>query len=68
MTQVPDLELGIEPKRLGNTPDPELSGSDPPVLLDVRSDQNPDSANDTRSDLNRLSRIRKEPQQTVHRY
>ena len=31
MTQVPDLESGIGPKRLGNTPDPELSGLEPPV-------------------------------------
>ena len=34
----------------------------------VRSDQYPDSANDTRSDLNRLSRIRQEAQETVHHY
>ena len=61
MTQVPNLESGIGPKRLGNTPDPELSDSEPPVPPGVRSDQNPDSANDTHSDLNHLSRIRQEP-------
>ena len=58
MTQVPDLESGVGPKGLGNTPDPELSGSVLPVPPGVRSDQNPDSANDAHSDLNRLSRIR----------
>ena len=68
MAQVPDLESSIGPKGLGNTPDPELSGSELPVPPGVRSDQNPDSANDARSDLNRLSRIRQEPQETVHRY
>ena len=36
--------------------------------LGVRSDQNPDSANNTHQDLNRLSRITQEPQETVHRY
>ena len=36
--------------------------------LGVRSDQNPDSANNTHQDLNRLSRIRQEPLETVHRY
>ena len=68
MTQVPDLESGVGSKGLGNTPDPELPGSKLPVPPSVRSDQNPDSANDARSDLNRLSRIRQEPQETVHRY
>ena len=47
MIQVPDLESGIGPKKLGGTPDPELSGSEPPMPLGVRSDQNPDSANNT---------------------
>ena len=68
MTQVPDLESGIGPKGLGNTPDPELSGLELPLPPGVRSRQNPDSANDARSDLNRLFRIRQEPQETVHRY
>ena len=68
LTQVPDLESGVGPKGLGNTPDPELSGSELPVPPGVRSNQNPDSANDTFSDLNRLSCIRQEPQETVHRY
>ena len=68
MTRVPDIESGIGPKRLGDTPDPELSGSEPSVPPGVRSDKNLDSANDTRSDLNRLSRIRQEPLETVHRY
>ena len=43
-------------------------GSEPPVPAGVRSDQNPDSANDTHSDLNCLSHIRQEPQETVHHY
>ena len=68
MTQVPDLESGIGPKKLGTTPDPELSGSKPPMPLGDRLDQNSDSANNTHLDLNRLSRIRQEPQETVHRY
>ena len=58
ITRVPDLESGIGPKRSGDAPDPELPGSEPFVPPGVRSDQNPDSANDTRSDLNRLSCIR----------
>jgi len=68
MTQTPDLESGIGPKKLGSTPDPELSGSEPPTPLGVRSDQNPDSAKNTHLDLNRLSLIRQEPQETIHRY
>ena len=68
MTQVPDLESGAGPKGLGNTLDPELSGSVFPVPPGVRSDQNPASANDARSDLIRLSRVRQEPQETVRRY
>ena len=68
MTQVPDLESGAGPKGLGNTPDPELSGSELPVPPGVRSDQNSDPANDARSDLNRLSRIRQEPLEMVHHY
>ena len=66
MTQVPDLESGIGPKRLNNTPDPELSSSEPPMPPGVRSDQNPDSADNTHLDLNRLSCIRQEPLETVH--
>ena len=58
LTQVPDLESGVGPKGLVNTPDPKLSGSALPVPPGVRSDQNPDSVNDARSDLNRLSCIR----------
>ena len=68
LPQVPDLESGIGPKKLGDTPDPELSGSELPTPLGVRSDHNPDLAKDTHQDLNRLSRIRQEPQETVHRY
>ena len=60
-TQAIDLESGIGSKRLGNTPDLELSGSEPPMPSGVRPDQNPDSANNTHPDLNRLSRIRREP-------
>ena len=67
-TRVPNVESGIGPKRLGDTPDPELSGSEPSVPPGVRSDHNTDSANDTRSDLNRLSRIRQEPLAMVHHY
>ena len=61
VTQVPDLESGVGPKGLGNSPDPELSGLALPVLPGIRSDQNSDSANDARSDFNRLSRISQEP-------
>ena len=68
MTQVPDLESGAGPKGLGNTPNPELSGSVLPVPPGVRSDPNPASANDARSDLLCLSRVRQEPQETVHHY
>ena len=68
MTQVPDLELGIGPKKLGSTPDSKLLSSEPPAPLGVRSDQNTDSANNTYPDLNCLSRIRQEPQETVHHY
>ena len=58
VTQVPDLESGAGPRGLGNIPDPELSGSALTVPPGVRSDQNPDSANDARLDLIRLSRVR----------
>ena len=68
VSQVPDLESGAGPRGLGNTPDPKLSGSALPVPPGVKSDQNPDSANDARLDLIHLSRIRQEPQETVHRY
>ena len=68
MTRVSDLESGIGPKRLGNTPDPELLGSEPPMPSGAGPDQNPDSTDDTHPDLNRLSHIRQEPQETVHRY
>ena len=68
VTRVPDLESSIGPKRSGDAPDRELSGWEPSVPPGVRSNQNPDSANDTHSDLNRLSCIRQEPQETVHRY
>ena len=68
MTQVPNFESGAGPKGLGNTPDPELSGSVLPVPPGVRSNQNPAPADDARSDLIRLSRVRQEPQETVHRY
>ena len=68
MTRVPGLESGIGPKKLGTTPDSELLSSQPPAPLGVRSDQNLDSANNTYMDLNCLSRIRQEPQETVHRY
>ena len=61
MTQVPDLESGAGRNGLGNAPDPELSGSALPVPPCIISDQNPDSANDTHSDLIRLSRVRQEP-------
>ena len=61
VTQIPDLESGAGPKGLGNTPDPELSGAVLPAPPGVRSDQSPDSANDARSDFNRLSRISQEP-------
>ena len=47
MAQVPDLESGIEPKKLGDTPNPELSGSELLAPLGVRLDQNPDSAKNT---------------------
>ena len=36
--------------------------------MGARSDQNPDSANNTYLDLNCLSRIRQDPKETVHRY
>ena len=36
--------------------------------LGVRSDQNPDLTTPTHPDLCRLSHIRQEPQETVHRY
>ena len=68
MTQVPNLELGIGPKKLGDIPNPELSGSGLRAPLGVGSDQNPDSANNTYPDLNCLSRIRQEPQESVHHY
>ena len=68
LTQVPDLKSGIGPKKLGNTPDPGPSDSEPPMPLGAGSDQDPDSANNTHPSLSRLSHIRKEPQETVHRY
>lgn len=58
MTQAPDLESGSGPKKLGGIPDSELLSSEPPAPLGVRSDQNPDSANNTYLDLNCLSCIR----------
>ena len=58
MTQVPDIESGVGPKGLGNSPDPELPGSVLRVPPGVRPDQNPDSANDARSDLIHLSHVR----------
>ena len=61
LSQVPNLESGIGPKELGNTPDSELLGLEPPAPLGVRSYHNPDSANNTYLDLNCLSRIRQEP-------
>ena len=36
--------------------------------LGVRSDHNPDSAHNTYFDLNYLSHIRQDPQETVHHY
>ena len=68
LPQVPDLESGIGPKESGSIPDSVLLGLEPPALLGVRSDHNPDSANNTYLDLNCLSRIRQEPQETVHHY
>ena len=38
------------------------------MLLGARWDQDLDSANNTYPDLSRLSHIRQEPQETVHRY
>ena len=68
MAQTPDLELGIGPEKLGSIPDPELSSPEAPLPQGVRSDQNPDSATPTHPELNHLSHIRQEPQETVHRY
>ena len=68
LPQVPDLGSGIGPKESGSIPDSELLGSEPPAPLGVRSDHIPDSANNTYLDLNCLSRIRQEPQETVHHY
>ena len=68
LPEVPDLGSGIGPKELGSAPDSGLLGSEPPTPLGVRSDHNPDSANNTYLDLNCLSRIRQEPQEMVHHY
>ena len=66
LPQVPDLGSGIGPKESGSIPDSELLGSEPPAPLGVRSDHNPDSANNTYLDVNYLSHIKQEPQETVH--
>ena len=68
MTQTPDLESSIGPEKSGSTPDPELSSPEAPLPQGVRSDQNPDSTTPTHPNLSRLSHIRQEPQETVHRY
>ena len=68
MTQAPGLESSIGPKKLGGIPDSELLSSEPPAPLGVGSDQNTDLANNTYLDLKCLSRIRQEPQETVHHY
>ena len=68
MTQILDLESGIGPEKSGSASDPELSSPETPLPQGVRSDQNLDSATPTNPDLNRLSHIRQEPQETVHRY
>ena len=68
MTQATDIESGAGPKVSGNTPDPELSGLVLPVPPGVRSDQNPDSANDAHPELNCLSCITQGSQETIHHY
>ena len=68
MTRVPDLESGMGSEKWGSVPNPELSNSEAPMPLGARSDQNPDSATTTHPDLNRLSHISQEPQETMHRY
>lgn len=67
-TQTPNLESGNEPEKSGNIPEPKLSSPKAPLPLGARSDQNPDSTTPTHLDLSRLSHIRQEPQETVHRY
>src|SRR4051812_49666089 len=68
IAQALNLESGSGPDLLGNIPEPELPRSETPLPLGLRSGQGSESNPPTHPDINDLSHIRQEPQETVHHY
>src|SRR4051812_21825458 len=68
IAQALNLESGSGPDLLGNIPEPKLPRSETPLPLGLRSGQSSDSNPPTHPDINDLSHIRQEPQETVHHY
>ena len=68
MSPALNLESDSGPDLLGNKPEPELSRSETPPLLGLRSGQGSDLNLPTHPDISDLSHIRQEPQETVHHY
>ena len=62
MAQAPNLASDSGPDLLGNKPEPELSRSETPPLLGLRSGQGSDLNPPTHPDISDLSHIRQEPQ------
>ena len=68
MTQALNIESDSGPEKLGNIAKPELPSLEAPLPLGLRSGQGSDLNPPTHPDINNLSHIRQEPQETVHHY